>query len=268
MKSLFSILQRLEFKVFLYTILYFILFNSIQYAILYSFNSFFDTKYLYIGNVVGLTIALIIIVLVYKRFNKNIEKTNVVYWKQIALIFLVLLVFKIFIDPILNFFTIIDGDTLTSIDKSGIPINYKLSYILSFSILTPIVEELFFRGILLEKLISNKKKGVIVYSSFLFALIHINPLDFSNISIETLTVAFLIGIVTAFIYIATRNIVYCIVFHILNNIFSYLIFHIYNSEYVAIINYLNFDYKYWLIISISIFIFLFLINKISKIGRV
>jgi len=261
MKSLLSILQKLEFKVFLYTILYIIFLNSIQYGILYSFSSFFSSQYLYLINFVGLAVILIPIGLIYIRFKKNVANKNIFYWKQIIVIILSLLVFKILIDPILNFHTIIDENTLTSIDKSDIPFKYKFSYVLSFSILTPIIEELFFRGILLEELISKKRRGAIIYSSFLFTLIHINSFKIVDISIETLIVAFLIGVITAFIYVVSRNIYYCIVFHILNNIFSFLIFHIYNSEYVTIINHLSFNYKYWLIISVSGILFLFLINK-------
>jgi membrane protease YdiL (CAAX protease family) len=269
MNLLYSTLKQLEFKVFLYTIFYILLFNSIQYAVLHFFSTLFDAKYLYLGNLVGLTIALAFIILIYKRFNRSIEKYDTIYYKRVIIIILCLLIFKILIDPILNVFTIIDGDTLTSVDKSDIPIKYKLSYILSFSILTPIIEELFFRGILLEKLLSSKKKTVVVviYSSFLFALIHVNPLDISSISIETLTVAFVLGMITAFIYVSTRNIYYCIVFHILNNIFSFLIFHVYNFEYVAIINYLSFDYRYWLIITLSCFLFLLLIKKFKLVGN-
>ena len=82
--------------------------------------------------------------------------------------------------------------------------------IIYIGIIPAFVEELLFRGLILDGLNKNytKKKAIIV-SALLFGLIHLNPWQFVS--------AFLIGLVAAWICIETKSIVLCIFIHFFNN---------------------------------------------------
>jgi uncharacterized protein len=90
----------------------------------------------------------------------------------------------------------------------------KFTFFISASILAPILEEGFFRGILLRRLLNNKipSWGAILFSSFLFGLIHLNPIQF--------LAGFIMGIFFSFVYFHTQSLLNCILLHSLNNAIS------------------------------------------------
>jgi membrane protease YdiL (CAAX protease family) len=90
------------------------------------------------------------------------------------------------------------------------------SSIIALVILAPVIEELFFRGFILHGLLSQYsiKKSVLV-STLLFMLIHLNPYQFAG--------AFLFGIISAYIFLATRSLLPCILGHALYNALPFLI---------------------------------------------
>jgi len=84
-------------------------------------------------------------------------------------------------------------------------------------LIAPIFEELIFRGIILDgflKIYSPKKS--IIWSSILFAFIHLNPWQAIG--------AFLIGLFIGWIYYRTQSIIPCILIHFTNNLMAFLIF--------------------------------------------
>lgn len=84
-------------------------------------------------------------------------------------------------------------------------------------VIAPIFEELIFRGIILDgflKVYSPKKS--IIWSSVLFALIHLNPWQAIG--------AFLIGLFVGWVYYRTQSIIPCILMHFTNNLIAFLIF--------------------------------------------
>lgn len=251
MRKIFSAQLRISLKVIFYTILYYVGFNLITLIFLFFFEHFFSFEYLYLANIISLTISLMFAYFIYKRFNKKLTKFKSVKWKQMIWILFVLFAFKILKDPILNYDSIKFGNELKIVGNNN-PIIFKLISLLSFSIITPVIEEFIFRGVVLEKLIlsGQKKMFSIIYSSFLFSLIHFNPSEIAN-SITPMIIAFLLGIITAFIYIETRNLSYTIIFHVLNNIFAFIIFSMCHLKYTALIDYFNFDYRYWIIVILA-----------------
>lgn len=77
-------------------------------------------------------------------------------------------------------------------------------------VLAPIFEEILFRGVILEGLLSKyNRRRAILYSALIFSIIHINPLQLFG--------AFIIGIILGFLYTHTRSLIPCIFGHALHN---------------------------------------------------
>lgn len=82
--------------------------------------------------------------------------------------------------------------------------------IIMVGIVPGLVEEMFFRGILLNGFEKNySEKKAILVSALLFGIMHLNPWQFVT--------AFIMGIVLAWVYIKTKSIILCIYMHIFNN---------------------------------------------------
>lgn len=83
------------------------------------------------------------------------------------------------------------------------------------AILAPLCEEILMRGVILRGLLTSMSPGkAIVWSSFLFALIHLNPWQG--------VFAFLIGLFLGWMYWKTRSIWPCIFIHFVNNTLSFV----------------------------------------------
>lgn len=94
---------------------------------------------------------------------------------------------------------ILSGSTITSI--------------ISVVILAPIMEELLFRGIILNRALSKGSiLRAIIISSFLFGFVHLNIIQGIN--------AFVCGIVIAYLYVKTKSLWPCIIAHMFNNAIS------------------------------------------------
>lgn len=101
---------------------------------------------------------------------------------------------------------------------------YPVSLIVSTVLLAPLCEEIFFRGILLNGLLRNNIHPVkaILFSSFLFGLIHMNPWQFVG--------GFFIGNLLGLVYFCTRSMLNCILLHAFNNGFVILIRFLWKKE--------------------------------------
>nr|WP_321451793.1 type II CAAX endopeptidase family protein [uncultured Carboxylicivirga sp.] len=79
----------------------------------------------------------------------------------------------------------------------------------------PVLEELIFRGIMMEGLIKRySPQKAILISSMLFGLVHLNPWQF--------IVAFLLGIFLGWIYYNTKSVLLCIIIHGTTNLLSFI----------------------------------------------
>jgi len=82
-------------------------------------------------------------------------------------------------------------------------------------IFAPVLEELIFRGIVLEGFLKNYSPvKAIVWTNVLFGLAHLNPWQFVG--------AFLVGLLISWVYYKTRNLVLPILMHLVNNLTSFL----------------------------------------------
>jgi membrane protease YdiL (CAAX protease family) len=90
----------------------------------------------------------------------------------------------------------------------------------------PILEEVLFRGIILEGFLNRYRPGkAIFWSAFLFGLFHLNPWQFIP--------AFLIGLLLGYIYLKTRSLFPVIFIHVINNSFSYLMVYIFGEDVLS-----------------------------------
>ncbi|MFD2518479.1 CPBP family intramembrane glutamic endopeptidase [Salinimicrobium flavum] len=124
-------------------------------------------------------------------------------------------------------------------------------------LIAPVLEELFFRKFLFQKLLI--KKGfltALLVSSVLFSLIHWEtPLN--------LIPAFIMGLISAVIFYRTKNIGYSILLHFLYNVSNQLIY--YKAElYSEWLNWLDFGILYWSLFVFGIFITLFALKFIPN----
>ena len=78
----------------------------------------------------------------------------------------------------------------------------------------PVLEELIFRGIILDGLLRfYSPLKAIVFSSLLFGVLHLNPWQFVG--------AFLVGVFIGWVYYRTKNLSLCIGIHLVNNLFAF-----------------------------------------------
>jgi membrane protease YdiL (CAAX protease family) len=88
--------------------------------------------------------------------------------------------------------------------------NLILSVIL-MGILPGFLEEMMFRGLMLSGFKENySSKKAILMTALLFGIIHLNPWQFVT--------AFIIGIVSAYLYLKTNSILPCVYIHLFNNL--------------------------------------------------
>ncbi len=86
---------------------------------------------------------------------------------------------------------------------------------LSVVIVAPVIEEIIFRGIILDGLLKrySPQKSIII-SSLLFGIVHLNPWQFAG--------AFLIGIFIGWVYYKTGKLTLAILIHFVNNLIGFI----------------------------------------------
>jgi len=83
-------------------------------------------------------------------------------------------------------------------------------HFLTIVVAAALFEEAIFRGVILDGFLRRyTPKKAILYSAFLFALVHMNPVQFPH--------TFILGIFIGWIYYRTQSIWPCIAIHMLNN---------------------------------------------------
>ncbi len=124
--------------------------------------------------------------------------------------FVLVLITGIVIEPVLNLFP---ESFLKLVDQMGAKGGWS---ILMLVILAPVMEEMLFRGILLEAVRSKYSSGrAIVVSALMFGVIHFIPQQVVN--------AFVIGLILGYIYVRTDSLWPVIIIHALNNAMAYVI---------------------------------------------
>jgi membrane protease YdiL (CAAX protease family) len=98
-----------------------------------------------------------------------------------------------------------------------------IGIIIAFGIVVPIVEELIFRGVILDGLsIHYRLSTAVVASSLLFGLVHLNPI----VSIAT----FLLALFLAWLRISTGSLMLCVISHSVFNVTPFILIKIMNVQ--------------------------------------
>ena len=244
----------------------FIFFYLINLTLPYLFLFFIDSNLFnnipYLADILDIIILLIVFATVY-YFNKKTElikdfKIQIISTKLYPFLILVLisaLFFTIAVDPIVwmdrsfNF----DVPAYDDYPNANNPIKNVLMFF-NIVILTPIVEEITFRGLIIKSLNKFNTNYKILISSILFSIMHL-PSD-----INSLIIVFFLGITLGIIAVRL-SLVFAIIFHFSYNFIWYL-FSLNPVDYLRLINTLNFDYFYWCIVLIALLLFIYILKKI------
>lgn len=164
---------------------------------------------------VGIGIPLLIVYLIRKRknddhsFNLQIKNNRIIPFAMIGALALFIGV----ISPIGNLIPMSETFRKTLLD-TGARTGF-FSFILMI-IAAPVLEELIFRGIILDGLLKNYSpiKSILI-SSLLFGLVHLNPWQFVT--------GFILGIFSGWVYYKTRSLLPSIIIHAVVNLYGFSI---------------------------------------------
>ncbi len=245
-------------KAFLYTVLAFLFWAIIQIAILlpikYLFGKPDDFTHIFgITKIVSVIGSFLLIYFFFWKPKFDLKKAlKVKYYNPQIYLYLPLIGIGLFLinkpfwdfTKILEYYQGISTNAYSVTSKNNISLIYNL---ISTLLVSPIIEELFYRKFLLNKLSKSYKPILaIIASSICFSIMHIET---PNNLIPT----FISGIVLGIIYLKTKKIGYCIMLHFIIN----LIIVITNNFGASYDNWLigyNFNLIYWILFGVGIII--------------
>lgn len=183
--------------------------NALDYA------EKFNIKYGMLLNISIQLISIFFLYLIYRKDKRKYpksEKNNVLTILYGGLLILCIgIISSYIIDLLIHLFPSL-VEEYQDIENMIINSNFTLAFITT-CILAPIMEEIMFRGLILNNLLSKKSIWFsVIISSLIFGIIHFNLVQGIN--------AFILGIFLAITYIKTRNLWVCILGHFLNNLIS------------------------------------------------
>lgn len=208
-------------KAFLYTVLYIVFWAVIQAIIIIPFKDFFG-KIEYNSTTFGVlditakTGAFLLIYFFFWKPKFNFKKAlNYKNYSQNICFYLVLVAvgLQLTLRPLWNFeLIILDYFQDIASNRNSKIVSLSILNITSIIILAPIIEELFYRRFLLEKLVQKNGRVIsLIVSSLCFSIIH---LERPNSLIPT----FIVGIILGLIYLTTKKIIYPIILHFIFNV--------------------------------------------------
>lgn len=162
---------------------------------------------------------------IYLKIMKNIPDFEINCEKNYSISEIVMLVFICLSATYLFNFISVALNMLIGLLKGSAVINpletavTSSNFIYTFivaCIMAPIVEEIMFRKVMINKLVGYSEKLAIIVSSFAFALFHGN--------LYQLLYAFVLGVIFAHITIKSGTIKYAVILHIIINTFGSVIF--------------------------------------------
>ena len=193
------------------TILYYVVIGVLDYSFLVGLEYYFGVEYSYLGRLITMSLAFVGLVVFFKwKSNVLLFSFQEINYGLLGVLLVLSASLRIMRDPIIRAHEII-GTIPQDIQFYTYELKYQLFFILTTVILTPLVEELFFRGLILQSL-SEKYSSYIIpilLSSILFALVHLNPLDIPSSTLQ-ITSTFIFGLVVSLIYLKTKNIFLCL----------------------------------------------------------
>lgn len=221
-----------------------ILFFVIIYLLLKLFSHVFNFNFDSLSFKICLYLPMLIFFIIkldfsYSDIKKDYNSISHIDFKKILFIVFANILFTAVIFFILKYISYLGFLNFNSFLFGFLNLNNYFdifSYFLAIVVLSSIVEELLFRGVILNKLVSDYNfdlKLAILISSLLFGLCH----NFGSI-----LSAFVFGICMAILYIKSKNILVPILGHFINNLISFILacsgiefFIVYNNIIILII---------------------------------
>ena len=162
-------------------------------------------------------ISLFILLLFIYKFGKNQIETSEIYSKKSLNVLIITI--SIIYNRLGYFLSKLFCES--SKELNFLLIN-EINLVFSFILLSPIVEELLFRGIILNGLLNSSKNRIVsvIFTSILFSLIHIKGFGFCNVL--NIVDTFIFSIIVSCFYVKTKNVYYAIIFHMVYNLTWYL----------------------------------------------
>lgn len=236
------------FKIFLFVLAYFLFLFGVQIGLAYylhldEFPIIYEVEITYF---ISYLLLFPVILISAKRINSELESySKITFSIFLAIIFSGVLLFiandPIFrVEEIFGEIKVVDTSSDTIIDYWKV-----LLLFVNKVLLISIIEEVFFRKILLSYFFSSRNLLIqgVIFSNLLFALIHLNGID-------SMVAAFFVGIISSIVYL-NYGLVFSILLHGTYNLFWLLTKYNIDS-YWSTIKLLDFGFFYWLIVFIAI----------------
>ncbi|MGW9684912.1 CPBP family intramembrane glutamic endopeptidase [Flagellimonas sp. 2504JD1-5] len=243
------------------TLVFLITYNILNLIVLMSFEALLGLRYINFALPIAHVIDAIIVLFIYRKYGRPtlLGSNNLISIWDIFLLLIISASVVVIKDPILNLYEILGIKELPKNTSNQVLDVYQLGYAFYTILLIPIIEELFFRGIMLEEFFKKNLglKKSILFSSFLFSLIHFNPIEL-EISFFYALSNFVFGLIAGIIYCYRRNVLPVIFFHIMVNLIASVI-KLYYGSYVATLSSLNFNIIYWGLFLVSFLVLLIML---------
>ncbi|MFM7430830.1 MAG: type II CAAX prenyl endopeptidase Rce1 family protein [Flammeovirgaceae bacterium] len=187
------------------------------------------------------TLSIVFTILAGLWIRKDFRfKWNGIYPMIVLLSTIIFLGSHIFLDPLTSLFPVPEILKKTLLDTLEFPVASFVTMVIA----APLLEELLFRGVMLDGLLRNYSPGrAIFFNAFLFGLIHGNFAQGLGAMIG--------GLVIGWVYWKTQSIIPCIIIHFLNNLVAYV--SIINTPREDLFNDLSreFDnpFYYWILVA-------------------
>ncbi len=182
-------------------------------------------------------------------------KLNLTCLKPVNILVLVIMTFAlmIVIEPFSNFIPMPEFIKKIFADMADPDIFSFITLVIA----APILEEIFFRGIILEGLLKNHSPvKAIIWSALIFGLVHLNPWQAIGATLS--------GVFIGWIYWKTKSILPGIIIHFTNNLIGFLASNLTNSKSESIIQLINNNTIYILLLLILIIVLFFGYKILSK----
>ena len=224
-----------------------ITYQVIEQKVIDSISQNWLIHYFGITSRIPLIISYLIIFSMFFRsgfdWGKGIEKANNISLNIIFSLVFMIIGLELFdrllfdLSKVIDYFSGVKLEPLRFSENSDVAMFYRG---ISVLIISPVLEELFFRKFLFGELLKrNSLLASIIFSSICFSLIHLP-------SYRNLLPTFVLGVFSCFVYKNTNNIFYPIILHFLSNL-SWLLLMIYGKAYYYWIYELEYNLIYWLL---------------------
>jgi membrane protease YdiL (CAAX protease family) len=163
-------------------------------------------------------ISVTIVILIARNQQRKVEQRSVeLNWTMVPpriIITILLLTMAVFL---LKICAVLGPMVFLKLDPEALAYDYpERSAVVLFvynGLLVPIVEELLFRGIILEGMLKKYSPAkAIIMSSLFFGLMHFNPMHILTASVS--------GLFTGYVYYVSRSLYACVLMHMVNNLLS------------------------------------------------